>query len=209
MAERPDSSFAGTRRWLLLSLAGLVGFYALALVLLDVNPADISRVAMTGPGARPARAVQPEPVEASPPTPTPRPDPIELLRETIAKELGRSNRDVPRLSVVAIQGERLVVVWAINDNLTRGFVARSGQMDAAKILQTIAENTTGLPFFSSVFLAGTFAMVDRFGSGSEDRVVRLTFAHSTMKKINWPRFNDRVLYEIADSASVHQDFRVE
>jgi len=208
VTEHDNSSFARARLWLLLILGGLSAFYVFALVAFDALP--VTRESPTNELGRNVATETPRPVEVPRPQPsTPKPDPVELLRAKLADSLGRSNRHVPRLSVVALQGERLVVVWAINDNLTRGFVARSGQMDAAKILHAISEASSRLPFFSSVFLAGTFAMVDQFGNGSEDRVIRLTFSHSTMKKINWPRFNDRLLYDIADSSSVHPQFRVD
>ena len=72
----------------------------------------------TGSSAPPAEAV--EAVSAT------------SFQTQISSALGSSNRDVQRVSAARLQGERLFVQWAINDNLTSGMIARSAALTLSR-----------------------------------------------------------------------------
>ena len=122
----------------------------------------------------------------------------------ISRALGTSNRDVQRVSVAQLQGERLVVQWAINDNLTSGMVSRGARRDIHNMLEVIAD---GQEPYTSVFLRGTFSLVDRLGNVSEANVVEATFAKSTIDRINFENFLTDNVYVIAEDTDIHPEFR--
>ena len=122
----------------------------------------------------------------------------------ISRALGTSNRDVQRVSVAQLQGERLVVQWAINDNLTSGMVSRGARLDIHNMLEVIAD---GQEPYTSVFLRGTFSLVDRLGNASEANVVEATFTKSTIDRINFENFLTDNVYVVAEDTDIHPEFR--
>ena len=86
----------------------------------------------------------------------------------IARTLGTSNRGVQRVSVAQLQGERLFVQWAINDNLTAGMTRGGARSDIRDMLEVIADSREP---YTSVFVRGTFALADQLGNESETNVV--------------------------------------
>ncbi len=69
--------------------------------------------------------------------------------------IGTSNRNVQRVSIAELQGERLFVQWAINDNLTAGMIRGGARLDIRNMLEVIADSQEP---YTSVFLRGTFAL---------------------------------------------------
>ena len=134
--------------------------------------------------------------------------PASEVRETfhtrIEDALGTSNRDVRRVSEARQQGDRLVVRWAINDNLTAGMVRRGAQIDVRDMLEVIA---AGSETYTTVLLRGTFAMVDQFGNASESPVVEATYTKDTIDRINFDNFLTDNVYAIAEATDLHTEFR--
>ena len=111
----------------------------------------------------------------------------------ISSALGSSNRDVQRVSTAQLQGERLFVQWAINDNLTSGMIAGSARLDIRNMLKVIADSQEPC---TSVLFRGTFSLVDQLGNASEDTVVEATFTKSVIDRINFENFLTDNVYAI-------------
>jgi len=139
------------------------------------------------------------------PVPTTTLEPNAALKISIEDKLSSANRDVPRVDIEIIEGAGVITVrWAINDNLTEGFIISGAKRDASAILQIISESEIR---FERAALRGTFSLVDAFGNAEEAEVFRLIFDRSTFEKINWDSFPYNNIYLIADSATVHPAFQ--
>ena len=130
-----------------------------------------------------------------------------MLLALIEKQLGSSNRDVPRVQDVYYGEGTIAVAWAINDNLTENLLRFGARSDVLDILQAV--KASGLPF-DVVNVAGTFSMMDVYGNTEESTVVQLRFTRATFDKLNL----DNILlvdtiYQAADSAGIHPEFREE
>ena len=121
----------------------------------------------------------------------------------IGSALGSSNRDVQRVSAARLQGERLFVQWAINDNLMSGMIARSARLDIRNMLEVIADSQEP---YTSVLFRGTFSLVDQLGNASEDTVVEATFTKSVIDRINFENFLTDNVYAIAEETNIHREF---
>ena len=137
-------------------------------------------------------------------TNTPASEPPDTFRTRIEEALRTSNRDVQRVSEARLQGQRLFVQWAINDNLTANMVRGGARIDIRDILEVIAD---GSEPYTSVFLRGTFAMVDRLGNASESPVVEATYTKETIDRINLENFLTDNVYVIAEDTDLHPEFR--
>ena len=121
----------------------------------------------------------------------------------ISSALGTSNRGVQRVSVAQLQGERLFVQWAINDNLTSGMMRGGARLDIRNMLEVIAN---GQEPYTSVLLRGTFSLADQFGNASEANVVEATFTKSAIDRINFENFLTDNVYAIAEDTDIHPEF---
>ena len=77
-------------------------------------------------------------------------------------------------------------------------------LDIRKMLEVIADSSEPC---TSVFLRGTFAMVDQFRNASETPVVEATFTKDTIDRINFENFLTDNVYVIADDTDLHPEFR--
>ncbi len=112
---------------------------------------------------------------------------------------------MPRVSeLTAEPALRVIVKWAINENLSEGLTKDGARLDGTKILQAIRD---AKPDYDGVFLEGTYPLVDRFGNTSEETVVRASYSRATIERINFRNFSFKNVYEIADSAQIHPSFR--
>ena len=130
-------------------------------------------------------------------------DPLSF-QARISRALGPSNRSVQGVSAAQLQGERLFVQWAIDDNFTSDMIRRGARLDIRKMLEVIAE---GQEPYTSVFLRGTFPLTDRFGNASEANVVEATFTKSAIDRINFENFLTDNVYAIAEDTDIHPEFR--
>lgn len=78
------------------------------------------------------------------------------------------------------------------------------QVEAKKVLQAAAH--CGYDF-SHVHLFGVASMADKFGNTAETAVVQLAFERATVNRINWPKFLHEHIYDVADHAVIHPEFR--
>ena len=94
--------------------------------------------------------------------------------------------------------------WAINDNLTEGLIQAGAQLDIRNILEALADSAEP---YTSVFLRGTFPLVDQFGNESETNVVEVLYTKGTIERINFENFLWDNVYAIAENADIHPAFR--
>jgi len=159
--------------------------------------------ATDGPTAAPTDT--PLPTDTPPPTATLPPE--EALKQAIETELGDNNRDVvPMVASFSFDATTGVVdvQWAINDNFTDDMRILGAKLDVSAILQQVQQSA--LPY-TSVHAIGTFSLVDTFGNVSEQTVVDVTYLRETIEKINWENFLTDNMFEIADAAILHPEFR--
>lgn len=132
--------------------------------------------------------------------------PEERLRARILEAIGPSDRGVTRVEEVAMHGDELVIVWAINEMLTNAAIAREAQRNATEILKLVT-TSSGLSV-ASVRLRGTFAMVDQLGNTREAVIVHTTYSPATLLRINWDGFQPANVFNegIAETATLHPAF---
>ncbi len=177
---------------------GIMFFSCMGMGGLGALVGDDSGISTSGPSATrsEARLTSPVPVDNS-------------IEGKIRRALGSSNRNVEKIETIRItklpEGNRALVKWAIDDNLTRGFIISGAQGDVTEILQVFKESGERI---DELHLRGTFAMVDKFGNSSESVVVKLAYTGSVVDRINFAGFDRGNAFEIADVQSViHPEFR--
>lgn len=171
--------------------------------LLPTNTPEPTATSTPEPSATAEPSNTPEPTDPPPPTETLEPE--AQLEADIRDVLGNVNRDgVQRIHEIKIQGERLVVEFALNDNFTQDMRARGAMIDVKDVLKVAAQSDAE---FSSVFVAGTFSLVDTLGNASEERVVQAVYSREILDQVNWDNFLTDNVWEIADSVSLHPELR--
>jgi hypothetical protein len=131
-------------------------------------------------------------------------NPVDTLKTQLVRALGAGNRKVGRLTSVDLSGDRLAIIWTLNDNLTAGMIALGGKKDAAAILKAVSESTVP---YASVYLGGTMKMTDAFGNASESRVMKAVFSRENIARISWAGFSYDRVYDIAEDVDLHQQLR--
>src|SRR5205807_9845194 len=129
------------------------------------------------------------------------------LQDKVSKALGKGNRKAsPRVTVsYPTLGERVLVTWAIDENLTEGLTKDTARTEAVDILKAIHDVR---PDMSGVFLEGTYPLVDKLGNSQEETVVRASYELNVVMGINYDGFNFKNVFEdgVASSADVHPAF---
>ena len=153
------------------------------------------------PDSGPAAAVANAP--ARPVPPAPEKTPMVKLKEALASELGRSNREPrnDRLVSVEMEDSKLVIQWRINDNLTSNLIQLSAKRDATTILRILSASDVE---YSEARLEGTFAIADEYGNAEEEIVVAPEYSPETVGRINWDGFLSDNVYRIADDVYLHR-----
>lgn len=131
-------------------------------------------------------------------------DPEEIVLAAIQEELGRSNRDVQRVSGFSVDDGMVRVRWALNDNLTGGMRRTGARIDATGILEAVGRGSVP---YTTVEIQGTFSMADAFGNSSESVVVQAAYARSALDRVNWDGFSYDNVWSIAEGATIHPEFR--
>ena len=165
---------------------------------------------MPAPTDTPAPTNTPLPTNTPAPTETPAPtstplSPDAALLVAIESALGSCNRDVPRISAYELDDKGIIlVVWAINDNLSGKMITRGAMMDIVDILQAI--DGSGVDY-TRADLLGTFSMVDKYGEVDEHIVVNTMYSRETIDLINWEGFLTDNVYVVADEVyRIHPEF---
>ena len=149
------------------------------------------------------------PSSSTTPSPSAPADPAAELSAAVSDALGKSNRDgVHRVksAVYNADTKRVVVMWAINDNLTNGLVKASARQDIVDLLKVVQKFEQSHPVKSATF-AGTFSMQDQLGNASEDKVVEVEYPGSTVAKINFDHFLSDNVYKVSDDPFIAPAFQ--
>ena len=126
------------------------------------------------------------------------------IETRILDALSAGNRDIERVNEAGLQGERLIVQWAINDSLTANLIQASARRDIRDMLEAIASSSES---YTTVFLRGTFSMVDQLGNASETTVIEATYTKDTIDRINFQNFRVDNVFAIAEDSQVHPGFK--
>ena len=130
------------------------------------------------------------------------------LRFDLEKSLGENNRGINTITSVEIETVaytvdeptlEISIVWTINDNFTGNMIRRGIMMDIADILKVISESGIA---YETVFLTGTFPLVDALGNITESNVVMVWYG-DIIEEINWDGFLTDNVYVIADDFWMH------
>lgn len=113
-------------------------------------------------------------------------DPLVGLDLAIEAELGGSNRGVADRVLVTTLEDALIIQWAINDNLSTGWIFDGAQIDAAAILEIVRNASIE---YQELVLSGTFSLVDALGNAAEDDIIIATYSKDTIEQINFEGFN--------------------
>lgn len=128
---------------------------------------------------------------------------MDELHTALLKTLGETNRRVSRLWTPRLQGSTLIVVFAADDNLTRGMIKGMTMIQMADVLRVAHESRVA---WTAIEVEGTCPLVDRFGNSNESIVLRGVFSRSNVSKINWTGFDADRLPDVADSFFSHPAF---
>ncbi len=130
-------------------------------------------------------------------------EPESVLKSQLEAILGKSNRNVPRVSDVRITGTNIAVRFSVDDNLTENLIRGSAMSDLRNIIKTVHDSAYP---YSEVAVAGTFSLRDKFGNSQEEDALRATYKRSTVGRINWTGFATDNIYAIADDVWLHPSF---
>jgi hypothetical protein len=133
-----------------------------------------------------------------------------VIKDAIVKALGPSNRKVKRVSLLVPEhaDERVIVEWAINENLTEGLTKDTARLEAAEILRAARDAERKVhKQYNGIFLQGSYPLVDQFGNAKEETVVRADYSQATLNRINFDGINFKDIFDIADSAEIHPAFQ--
>ncbi len=122
------------------------------------------------------------------------------LRHEIIDALGTSNRNVPKIPRFNVTSRKISVSITFNDNITQRFIRGGIQRNIADVLKSTIDSGFD---FSEIYIDGSFPFVDKFGSSTEEIVVRVLYSRATVDRINWSRFLPENIYKIADSIWLH------
>lgn len=100
-------------------------------------------------------------------------------------------------------GDQLNVTFPISDNLTKGFRIIGAQSDTLDIIK--AAKQSGYP--GTVYIEGTFPMVDAYGAESTDSIIFLTYSPETVARIQPDTIPQDKIWDIADTAGIHPEMR--
>lgn len=126
------------------------------------------------------------------------------LEYEVKKTLRSSNRDVPKVYDIQFANKSVQVSFSVNDNLTKGLIKFGTQMDVIDVLKAV--NSSGYDY-SDIVVRGTFPLGDKFGNWKESMVIHAVYTIDTIKRINWHGILPEDVYDIAQSAWIHPDFK--
>ena len=115
--------------------------------------------------------------------------------------LGSSNRNMKPRFRITPNGKTLTIQVAFNDNLTEHLIRVGMTMDLSNILKALHQSGYE---YSKVTLSGSFPMADKFGNSSETEVVRASYSHTIVEKINWDGFQHDNVLDIADEVHLNR-----
>ena len=129
------------------------------------------------------------------------------LSDLLSEVLGSPNRDVsfltaePGRRVVLIEDEAdLLVLVALNDNLSSRLIRSSAQRDTVRVAETMQQQPD---FDGTVTLSMYFPLVDQFGNAQETVVATVSYTRETLDRINFSNLVRANIWDIADARQIH------
>ena len=129
------------------------------------------------------------------------------LDDLIAEALGSPNRDVsflteePGKRVVLVEnGNDLLVLVALNDNLSNRLIRSSAQRDTVRVAETMQQQAD---FNGTLTVSMYFPLVDQFGNAQETVVVTVSYTRDTLDRINFANLIRANIWDIADARQIH------
>ncbi|SRR6266704_5095360 len=114
----------------------------------------------------------------SPPANT---SPQDKLTSDVTDALGPSNRNVPRGDVRYTDTHDLDVNFAINDNFSASYIKGGAGMDIAKVIKVAKSSPVPV---DQITFSGTFAVQDKYGKVTEEKVLGANYSAGTISKMN-------------------------
>lgn len=144
------------------------------------------------------------PVEEQAEAPDDEPASLDAL---LAETLGPANRDVSflteeagRRAVLVEEGDNLLVLVALNDNLSSRLIRSSAQRDTVRVAETMQQQPD---FNGTLTLSMYFPLVDQFGNAEETVVVTVSYTRETLDRINFSNLIRANIWDIADARQIH------
>ena len=126
------------------------------------------------------------------------------VQDECDKSLGKSYRTEKRVSDVQVVGNTIKLHLYIQSNMTEHLMKFGAREDICGILKAVQKS--GVPY-GAVTVTASYPVADKFGNSNEQEVVRATYNHGTVDKINWEGFLTDNIYDIADDARIAPVFR--
>ena len=126
------------------------------------------------------------------------------LQDECNNALGKSYRTEKRVSDVQVVGNTIKLHLYIQSNMTEHLMKFGAREDIAGILKAVQKS--GVPY-GAVTVTASYPIADKFGNSSEQNVVRATYNHATVDRINWEGFLSENVYDIADDVQIAPVFR--
>lgn len=129
------------------------------------------------------------------------------LDDLLVEALGSPNRDVSfltaeegRRAVLVQDGNDLLVLVALNDNLSNRLIRSSAQRDTVRVAEVIQQQPD---FGGTLTLSMYFPLVDPFGNTEEVVVVTVSYTSQTLERINFSNLVRSNIWDIADARQIH------
>lgn len=163
-------------------------------------------VTLDSPAASAAAASTPSKAPATPTkaAPTKALSPTEQLAAAIDHELGKPNRKgVKRVQGVDLSDGQLVVTYAMDDNLTKGFIKDGAYSDTGKVLKLV--QASGIKA-TSLVVQGTLELQDKLGNSvGEKPVVTISFDQNALQHANVDNLPGKLILNAADEVAIRHD----
>jgi hypothetical protein len=132
------------------------------------------------------------------------------LPERINQSLSPPNRDVSFLTenensrVVLIEdGQDLLALVALNDNLSNRLIRSAAQRDTARIAEEAQKEPE---FVGTLTVSLSFPLIDQFGNAEETIVATVTYRRETLDRMNFSNILPENFWDLADARQVHPVF---
>lgn len=203
--EKPKTS--GVKKFFKWAGIAFAALFVIGLIGSIVNPPEEAEQVAVEQQAPAVEPVAEEAVEApavqTAAEETPEPSAVEAPPEPVIPTTESAVKEALPDATVQDLGDQLNVVFPISDNLTKGFRIIGAQSDTLDIIK--AAKDSGYP--GTVYIEGTFPMVDAYGAESTDSIIFLTYSPETVAKIQPDTIPQDKIWDVADTAGIHPEMR--
>jgi hypothetical protein len=188
----PDPSKQGMTKKRALIIGGAVGFVLLVLTAAAVGDDGADKEAAAGTTSTtkaPATTTTAAPV-----------DPMAQLKTKLEKDLGKNNRNRPRIAKYEMLPDKeLAITWAVDENMSIGLTKDTSRTEGLKIVKAL--KASGVDY-NSVTVHGTYSLVDDFGNSEERNVINASYSKATLDRINTEGVDKKKIFDLADEQTI-------